>query len=79
MRENPAHIYRDVAKKIVAKLKQNLVETLETGKAPDLYWKLEQAIVDAMKYADGQGCDRTREQMQVIISDFEDNDGTSQN
>lgn len=79
MRDNPAHAYRDLAKKIVAKLKQNLVETIETGKAPDLYWKLEQAIVEAMKFADGCGSDRTREQMQVIIQDFEDDDGTSQN
>jgi len=60
MTENPAHAYRDLARKIVAKMKQNLVETLETGKAPDLYWKLEQAIVDAMKFADSCGCDRTR-------------------
>lgn len=79
MKDNPAHLYRDVAKKIVAKLKQNLVETIETGKAPDLYWKLEQAIVEAMKVADSCGSERTREQMQAVIRDFETDDGTTHN
>ena len=79
MSDNPAHLYREVAKKIVIKLKSTLVDTIEQGKTPDLYWKLEQAIVDAMRYADTQGCERTRVQMQHLMSEFEENDGTSQN
>jgi len=77
MRDNPAHIYRDIAKKIVAKLKENLVMTLEHGKSPDLYWKLEQAIVDAMRYADQTGGERVRLQMQELLKDFDDEDDGS--
>lgn len=77
MRDNPAHLYREVAKKIVAKLKITLVETLEQGKMPDLYWKLEQAIVDAMRHADTMGSDRAREQFTELLKEFDENDGTS--
>ncbi len=75
--DNPALEYREIAKKIVAKLKVTMVEMIEQGKMPDLYWKLEQAIVDAMRHADTLGCDRTRQQMQAILTEFEDDDGTS--
>lgn len=79
MADNPAHAYRELAKKIVSKTKANLIDALELGRTPDLYWKLEQAIVDAMRYADHCGSERTRQQMEDILIDFEDEDGTSQN
>lgn len=77
MKDSPAHIYRDIAKKITAKMKDNLVTTLELGKSPDLYWKLEQAIVEAMRYADQCGAERMKVHFETIVEDFEDNDGTA--
>lgn len=74
---NPAVLYRDIAKKITAKVKDNLVATLEHGKTPDLYWKLEQAIVDALRYADQFGAERMKTHFERIVKDFEEGDGTS--
>ena len=75
--ENPALIYRDIARKIAAKVKENVGSTIEHGKSPDLHWKLEQAIVDALRYADQQGAERMRAQYENIMKDFDDKDGTS--
>lgn len=77
MRDNPAHLYREVAKKIVAQVKRQILDTLEMGRGPDMYWKLEQAIVDAMRAADGIGAERATAQMTEILKDFEADDGTS--
>ena len=79
MSENPVHHYREVAKAIVTKLKSTMVETLETGKMADPYWKLEQAIVDAMKHADEIGSERTQQKMTAVLSEFNDENGTSSN
>lgn len=75
--DNPAHLYRAVAKQIVLKLKQSMADNLEQGRMADPHWKLEQAIVDAMREADVMGCERTRQQFTDLMSDFEDDDGTS--
>jgi hypothetical protein len=72
--ENPAHIYRDITKKITAKLRENLAATLDAGKSPDLYWKLEHAIMEAMKFADALGVSRTMARLESIIADFDNND-----
>lgn len=79
MRDNPAHLYRTAAKRIIAKFKETMVDLLDQGRTPDLYWKMEQAIVDAMKVADQMGCDRTRTQLMDIMKEFEGNDGSSSN
>ena len=77
MSDNPAHVYRAHAKQIVAKVKQNFVEMLEHGKSPDLYWKLEQAIVDAMRNADANGSERTRRHLVELMTEFDEDNGSS--
>lgn len=77
MRGNPALKYRELAKAIVAKLKVSIAETIDQGKMADPYWKLEQAIVDAMRIGDTEGSERTREQMLELLKEFDENDGSS--
>lgn len=77
MKDNPAHVYRDIAKKIVAKLRENLTLMVEQGKAPDLYWKPEQAIIEAMRYADQCGAERMKEHFENMMADFDNQDGPS--
>lgn len=77
MSEGVAHVYREIAKRIVAKAKETLFMTLEQGKTPDLHWKLEQAIIEALRYADQKGAERMKTHFEGIVQDFEDNDGTS--
>lgn len=79
MAGNPAHLYREMAKAIVEKVKANLIQALQKGMPDDPYWKLEQAIVDAMRHADGMGGDRVREEFMVKIREFEEEDGTTKN
>lgn len=74
---NPAHDYRKIAKTIVEKFKDNLLKTIETGQAPDLYWKLEQAIADALKYVDMRTDKRVRAEVEQIIKEFDRDNGTT--
>lgn len=77
--QNPAILYREIAKKIVTKLKDNLIQVIELGKSPDLYWKLEQNIVEALRFADSNATHRTLSHLTDVITDFEDDDGKSSN
>jgi glutaredoxin-related protein len=79
MAGNPAHLYREMAKAIVEKVKANQIQALIKGMPDDPYWRLEQAIVDAMRHADGMGAERVREEFMVKIKDFEEEDGTTKN
>lgn len=74
--KTPTQMYREVARAIVGKLKENLIETLEQGRMADPYWKLESAIIEAMRLADSTATNRTMAHLATIITDFEDNDGT---
>ncbi len=74
--KNPAHIYRQIAKKIVTKLKDNLAKTIDKGSTPDLYFSLEHSIIEALRYADQQGELRSREYYIKLMQEFDGEDGT---
>jgi hypothetical protein len=79
MADNPAFLYRQTAQAIVEKVKANLTQALVKGASDDPYWRLEQAIVDAMRHADGIGAERVRQEFMVKIKEFEEEDGTTKN
>jgi hypothetical protein len=72
-------IYKEIAKKLTTKLIDNLAKTIQQGQLPDLYWKLETSILEALKYADSQGALRAKEQCKRVLDEFNADDGTSQN
>lgn len=78
MEKNITEHYREIAQDIVRKLILSVTSTIEQKKMPDLYWKLEQAIVDALKEADRNGVNRTTEKMAVIMKEFDLDNGTSE-
>lgn len=78
MEKNITEHYREIAQDIVRKLILSVTSTIEQKKMPDLYWKLEQAIVDALKEADRNGVNRTTEKMAVIMKEFDTENGTSE-
>ena len=71
--------YKKIAKVIVQKERDNLVKTIETGQTPDLYWKLELAIIDALKYVAKNTELKVKNEIFNIIQDFDKNDGPTNN
>lgn len=74
MKQNPAHIYREIAKRIVERTKANIVKAIER-KEPDLYFSLEGDIMEALKYADKLGAAREYERMATVMREFDEKDG----
>lgn len=79
MSKEANELYRSVAKKLTEKLLDNIVKTIERGKSPDLYWKLEKSIFETLKWAHKQGDLEAKEKYLEILKDFEDQDGTPSN
>jgi hypothetical protein len=71
--------YRELSTKLTVKLIDNIVKTLTTGECPDLYWKLEKTILEALKYADTKGALRAKKELEGLIKDFDSQDGSTQN
>lgn len=71
--------YKKIARTIAEKFKENLNKTITPGQAPDLYWKLEDAIVEALKYVDKKTAQRIRSEINELIKDFDEQNGTSSN
>lgn len=71
--------YKKIAQAIVKKETENLNKTIAKGQCPDLSWKLEEAIVDALIYVAKVTTENMKEQVKAIIDDFDSNDGTSNN
>lgn len=79
MQDDLDSLYGQVAGAIVARLKKAVSDTIEYGSVPDLTWRLERAIFDALVQADEFGCQRTRAQFKNFINEFDQDDGTSSN
>lgn len=74
MKQNPAHLYREIAKKIVERVKNNIANSLRKGQT-DLHFDLENDIVQALKYADKLGSSREYERMADIMKEFDSENG----
>ena len=78
--------HKKVAKKILEQLVQNITLTVTQGKTPDLYWDLENAIVDALKYTEKRASkaaverteSRLRTEFQTLLKEY-NNDGPTSN
>lgn len=71
--------YKKIAKTIVEKLQETIRQTISSGTSPDLYWKLEKAIEDALKYVAHNTEQRVRKNITGIIKEFDDDDGPTHN
>lgn len=71
--------YQKIARAIVKKEAENIAKTIEKGQCPDLHWKLEAAIVDALKYVANIVEKETKMEFFDIIKDFDNNDGPTNN
>ena len=72
-------LYKKASKKVVNKLIDDLARLLKEGDVPDLYWKLEKAIFEALKWAHKQGDEEAKTKYLQLLKDFESKDGTSNN
>ena len=71
--------YKKIARTIVKQQTENLVKTMQTGQCADLHWKLENAIVDALKYVAKNTEKQVKMELFNIIQDFDSNDGPTNN
>lgn len=71
--------YQKIAREIVKRETENLVKTITKGQCPDLHWKLEIAIADALKYVANLVEKETKMAIFEIIKDFDNNDGPTNN
>lgn len=71
--------YKKIAKSIVDKHQTNICKTIQKGQSPDLYWSLEAAIEDALKYVAKNVISATRADIHRIIEEFDKNDGQTNN
>ena len=77
--DSPHKIYKEVAEKLVAKLLDNLTKTTKKDESPDLHWKMEKAILEALKWAHRQGDAQAKEKYLSILKDFDSRNGTPNN
>lgn len=71
--------YRELAKRLAAKIADNVLKTLSTGHSPDLYFKPEEAIYKALMIAEAKGIEKGKREYLYLLQDFESEDGNSQN
>jgi hypothetical protein len=71
--------YQTVARNIVKKLKENIEKTISKGESPDLYWNLENAIIQAMRDVEADTARATKEEVLKLIKEFDEDNGTIAN
>ncbi len=71
--------YQKVARTIVRKEAENIVKTINKGYTPDLHWKLEIAIINALRDVVSITEENIKQEIFDIIKEFDKNGGTTNN
>lgn len=75
-RSKQIEVYQNIASKLVSRARENVTKVIN-GQAPELVWNLEDAIVEAMKYAHNSGIEEAEAKFEKLMKEFDHEDGSS--
>lgn len=68
---------KQIAKKIASLAIENVALTLQAGQTPNLHWNLEKAIEDALLYTEKITERRLKENLYLMVKEFDNENGNT--